>query len=1212
LLSISKNGQIGGGSLVVTNLNDSGAGSLRDAVTLAQATLPGNDIVFATGLTGTIVFSTEIAINKPLTITGPTGSPGITLSGNSAVRIFHIGLAAPSQASPVLLSNLTILDGRAAPGSAFGGGIRCASALIALTLNNVTFTGCASIGTGSGGALQLTNASSATITNCTFSTNSSPAGASAINIQVPTTISGSTFTGNTCVNGGAGLSVANGAPLTVSNSTFSNNTCTGASGVGFGAGICIFGEAAATHNITGCTFSGNSAADGAGVMYINITTGATSVLNLTNCTISGNSNTTGAFGGGGLLVYGNLATSNLTCNLTNCTLSGNTAPAATAGTTISTNGVAAAQCTITYRNTIIAGAGTTNIGANGAATSTLTSLNNNLCTDATGNLIAANDLPSTAANLGALANNGGPTQTHMPQPNSAAIDKGRAITGITTDQRGTAKPIDSALITNASNGDGSDIGSVEAPPVVNIAPTITSAAPADGLINTAYNHTYTATGTPATFTFTVTSGALPTGLTLSAAGVISGTPTVSGNFTGDVTCSNGISPDAVQSFNIDINEAPAITNANNTTFTVGTAGNFNFTATGFPATFTWTTVSTLPTGVTLTAGGVLGGTPAVGTGGTYVLAIVCSNGVASDANQSFTLTVNEAPDITSTASTTFIVGTAGTFTHTATGFPVAMTFTNIGVALPTGVTLTAGGVLSGTPAAGTGGTYALIINANNGVTPDDQQNFTLTVNEAPTITSAAPSSPAVQGAAYNHTYTATGFPATFTFTVTSGALPTGLSLSGAGVISGNATATGVFTGTVNCSNGVGTDATQNFSITIIPPGPNIAVSTLNLTLSNTTQGVAGSPSVTYTVGGTNLTNDIVLAAPTNVEISLVAGGPYSAGFTLTQTGGTVATTTIHARITAGAPQGAVSGNITHTSIGATQRDVAVTGTVAPPVPDINIQRAGTDIADGTSDAQGTVPFGIAQVVTYTIQNTGLGGLTITASPLLVNITGTPGNCTASVTTQPTSGSIPAAGSLTFVITYTVTTAAAFNFDVQIVSNDPDAESTYDFQVLGTGGSVPEINVSRSGAIADGGTDALGNNVEGTAIVLTYSIANAGNSALTITPPVTLTGLVNCTATLTTAPGVSVAAAGSTPMVITVTPLAAGAFSCVVTIINDDADEGTYNWTISGTGTSSGGGGGGGGGDGGGGCSTGESNSLWMLAGALAAFGLALRLRRKLA
>jgi uncharacterized repeat protein (TIGR02543 family) len=85
-------------------------------------------------------------------------------------------------------------------------------------------------------------------------------------------------------------------------------------------------------------------------------------------------------------------------------------------------------------------------------------------------------------------------------------------------------------------------------------PKITSAAPpAIARVGMAFGHTCTATGTPPP-TFTVTSGALPGGLTLSNVGVISGSPTAAGTFTGTITASNGFSPDAKQAFRIDAND----------------------------------------------------------------------------------------------------------------------------------------------------------------------------------------------------------------------------------------------------------------------------------------------------------------------------------------------------------------------------------------------------------------------------------------------------------------------------------------------------------------------------------------------------------------------------------------------------------------------------------------------------------------------------------
>ena len=84
-----------------------------------------------------------------------------------------------------------------------------------------------------------------------------------------------------------------------------------------------------------------------------------------------------------------------------------------------------------------------------------------------------------------------------------------------------------------------------------VAPTITSAAPGNGVQGVAYSHTYTTIGNEP-ISFALTDGALPPGLTLSSEGVISGTPTTIGTYMGTVTATNGITPNATQSFSITV------------------------------------------------------------------------------------------------------------------------------------------------------------------------------------------------------------------------------------------------------------------------------------------------------------------------------------------------------------------------------------------------------------------------------------------------------------------------------------------------------------------------------------------------------------------------------------------------------------------------------------------------------------------------------------
>ncbi len=235
-----------------------------------------------------------------------------------------------------------------------------------------------------------------------------------------------------------------------------------------------------------------------------------------------------------------------------------------------------------------------------------------------------------------------------------------------------------------------------------------------------------AAGSAGTFAVTTVGGASVPALTLTGTlpagvaftdngdrtGTLAGTPgaTTGGSYPLTFTATISGRPPVTQSFTLTVNQAPAITSGNATTFSLGAPGTFTVATTGVP-TPQLTVAGPLPSGVTFIDNGdgtgTLSGTPASGTGGTYVLAISASNGIGTGTIQNFTLTVSGAPAITSAATTTFTVGSAGTFTVTAVGTPTP-TLTVTG-ALPAGVTFVDNGngtgTLSGTPAAGTGGAH---------------------------------------------------------------------------------------------------------------------------------------------------------------------------------------------------------------------------------------------------------------------------------------------------------------------------------------------------------------------------------------------------------------------------------------------------------------------------------------------------------------------------
>ncbi len=261
--------------------------------------------------------------------------------------------------------------------------------------------------------------------------------------------------------------------------------------------------------------------------------------------------------------------------------------------------------------------------------------------------------------------------------------------------------------------------------------------------------------------------------------------------------------------------SPVITSAGSTGFIVGDAGSFTVTASALPAA-SFSETGALPKGLTFSAGGVLSGTPAAGTGGLYPITITASNGIAPGYSQQFDLTVYQAPAITSGDSATFQAGTAGSFPLAATGYP-APSFTLSG-SLPAGLSITdqtpGGWQISGTPIAGSGGVYNLTIVAYNDTAPEAQQAFTLTVREAPGFTSNA-AARFKAGASGSYQISANGYPAP-TFAET-GALPRGLSLSSAGVLAGTPVSGsgGVYQITITASNGISPSASQAFTLRVV-------------------------------------------------------------------------------------------------------------------------------------------------------------------------------------------------------------------------------------------------------------------------------------------------------------------------------------------------------------------------------------------------------------
>jgi parallel beta-helix repeat protein len=457
----------------------------------------------------------------------------------------------------------------------------------------------------------------------------------------------------------------------------------------------------------------------------------------------------------------------------------------------------------------------------------------------------------------------------------------------------------SFTITATDTNNSSLTGTVAYTVTVNAASTLTVSPStlATATANSAYSATLSATGGSGTYTYAVTSGTLPSWLTLSG-GVLSGTPTTSGtsaSFTITATDSANSSLKGSRAYTVTVNAASSLTESPTTlaAATANSAYSATLSATGGSGTYTYAVTSgTLPSWLTL-SGGVLSGTPTTsGTSASFTITATDSANSSLKGSRAYTVTVNAASSLTVSPATLAAATANSAYSATlgATGGSGTYTFAVTAGSLPSWLSLS-GGVLSGTPTtSGTSTSFTITATDTANSSLKGSQAYTVTINLASSLTvSPTTLSNATANSAYSVTLSATGGAGTYTYSVTAGTLPSWLTLSG-GVLSGTPTTTGTsasFTITAKDTAHTTLKGSRAYTVTVnaassLTVSPtSLPGATTNTAYSTTLSATGGSGSYTYAVTSGSLPSWLTLSA------GVLSGTPTSTGtsasFTITAT-----------------------------------------------------------------------------------------------------------------------------------------------------------------------------------------------------------------------------------------------------------------------------------------------------------------------------------------
>ncbi|MCM3887100.1 putative Ig domain-containing protein [Frankia sp. R82] len=389
----------------------------------------------------------------------------------------------------------------------------------------------------------------------------------------------------------------------------------------------------------------------------------------------------------------------------------------------------------------------------------------------------------------------------------------------------------------------------------------------------------------------------------------------------------GTGPQSAASSVVTINGSPSLALPPPPVGGVGAAYTDQFTVTGGTSPYVWSiSTGSLPPGLSLNAAtGLLSGTPTAAGSYPFTVRVVDASGQA--ATQNLTVSIASAPTLPFPPPPAGEVGVGYSDQLTVSGGTSPFVWSVSAGALPAGLTLNAAtGLLSGTPTAA--GTASFTVRVVDTLGLSATRAVSLVIAPRPTL--AFPPPPVAQvGVAYSNALVVTGGTAPFTWSVTAGTLPPGVTLNAStGVLSGTPTTAGSYPFTVGVSDAFAVTATQAVTLTVTA-GPIVIVKsastssaapgdTVNYTITATNTAATAFSGVTFTDALTGVLDDAVY----NANASATTGAVTFTSPNLTWTGTLAAgaAVTVTYSVTVNNPDTGnklLSGAVTSTTVGTT-------------------------------------------------------------------------------------------------------------------------------------------------------------------------------------------------------------------------------------------------------------------------------------------------------